>query len=688
MIRPMGARPIGSHGHYPAKFFSVPKGVAAAAREGLELRKQFGRGGTDVGMARARQLASGSPRVTLRDIVYIRSYLRRHIVDNLDERDPPSNGWIAWQLWGGWPAKRWVERLYASAQKKGWIARKNPPPSAGADAAFWQDVDAAIRAFRDDRRSKALLREHRFTAWDDGGCLALQQALMLFFHDALESDETLDAIVDVQPGYVMSPGMTEHALVWVERVGAEPLAIDSTGVKPGDTSARDWQKRRAANDREMMTVLYDELPKEWFERWRARIADEKLVAEVRIIFEEQFMKTQQQKDRTRSNPFTAKGLPKDGGREPYVMVRCVNGVINSKLERDGRRVATSEDVSSAHAICTSNLQRSGVFRANTRDLTEKGKRKTEELFRLESKHGIADQRLSEYERHLASAATRKNPHDRPAARKNPSGKVTELMRIAAPLLAGPDVDRREEAAVIVKAKGISELKELGTFWDPLVAARYNLVKMAGVVHSNMTGIDEGIRDPMLLLLTAVTYRARDAKASEAWAEDPQGGDGVPPPVEDPVSMTLYLADIDPLMACWTLFVTIREHAEPDPRNLLMPMLDKLIHWCKGIDRPRNRNGELVSTRVSLRSLRPESDPRGNSLNLWAWSMLDDCVKSNTFPARTLMTLYEGAIESSLIPPKRWSAMLAENVVSMPPFLTGELFQAVRQAKPPHITYDL
>lgn len=114
----MGATPLGSHGKYPQVHFSVPASVAAAARKGLVLRERFGNAGykqrTLVGAARARQLSSGSPKVTLRDIVYINSYFSRHAVDLKERFDPsrPTNGWMSWLLWGGTPGQTWAKGIY------------------------------------------------------------------------------------------------------------------------------------------------------------------------------------------------------------------------------------------------------------------------------------------------------------------------------------------------------------------------------------------------------------------------------------------------------------------------------------------------------------------------------------------------------------------------------------------------
>ncbi|RXR07594.1 hypothetical protein EPA99_05750 [Pseudoxanthomonas composti] len=94
--------------------FTPPKGAAQAASRGLKLREAHGKGGTAVGVARARDLAAQttlSP-ATVRRMV---SYFARHEVDKQGKgwanRSDPSAGYIAWQLWGGDAGKRWAERL-------------------------------------------------------------------------------------------------------------------------------------------------------------------------------------------------------------------------------------------------------------------------------------------------------------------------------------------------------------------------------------------------------------------------------------------------------------------------------------------------------------------------------------------------------------------------------------------------
>jgi hypothetical protein len=86
--------------------------MASNARRGLELRRKFGRGGTAVGVARARDLANRkelSPDTVLR----MYSFFSRHEVDkqgkDWNNSERPSNGKIAWLLWGGDSGYSWAK---------------------------------------------------------------------------------------------------------------------------------------------------------------------------------------------------------------------------------------------------------------------------------------------------------------------------------------------------------------------------------------------------------------------------------------------------------------------------------------------------------------------------------------------------------------------------------------------------
>ena len=96
--------------------FSPPAGVREEAAKGLAWRDEYNRGGTAVGVARARDLSNGvniSPETAKR----MASYFARHEVDKQGEGwSPgedgfPSAGRIAWALWGGDPGQAWASKL-------------------------------------------------------------------------------------------------------------------------------------------------------------------------------------------------------------------------------------------------------------------------------------------------------------------------------------------------------------------------------------------------------------------------------------------------------------------------------------------------------------------------------------------------------------------------------------------------
>lgn len=89
--------------------------IAANAKKGLELRDEFGRGGTDVGVRRAEQLAAQED-LTAEDVKSMHSYFARHVVDKGGKAHEwgsdtdPSAGYVAWLLWGGDEGKEWADR--------------------------------------------------------------------------------------------------------------------------------------------------------------------------------------------------------------------------------------------------------------------------------------------------------------------------------------------------------------------------------------------------------------------------------------------------------------------------------------------------------------------------------------------------------------------------------------------------
>jgi capsid protein len=103
-------------GKYDGIDFTPPAGVREEAKRGLEWRREYNRGGTAVGVARARNLSNGdamSPETIGRMV----SYFARHAVDKKGEgwspgQDGfPSAGRIAWALWGGDAGEAWASKV-------------------------------------------------------------------------------------------------------------------------------------------------------------------------------------------------------------------------------------------------------------------------------------------------------------------------------------------------------------------------------------------------------------------------------------------------------------------------------------------------------------------------------------------------------------------------------------------------
>lgn len=101
-----------------------PDGVREEARRGLEWRRKYKRGGTSVGLARARSLARGD-KIRESTILAISAYFARHEVDKRaegfrpGEQGYPSAGRIAWALWGGDAGRAWADAKAEEIRKTG-----------------------------------------------------------------------------------------------------------------------------------------------------------------------------------------------------------------------------------------------------------------------------------------------------------------------------------------------------------------------------------------------------------------------------------------------------------------------------------------------------------------------------------------------------------------------------------------
>ena len=110
---------------YRAESYKPPSSAVANAKRGLELRKEYGRGGLspaeaksqgiDSGVTRARKIASG--KVSKHDVRRMSAFNRHRKNYRPEKKMPdggPTAGTIAWLLWGGTSGVNWAKKKSAS----------------------------------------------------------------------------------------------------------------------------------------------------------------------------------------------------------------------------------------------------------------------------------------------------------------------------------------------------------------------------------------------------------------------------------------------------------------------------------------------------------------------------------------------------------------------------------------------
>tara|TARA_Y100001938_G_scaffold35560_1_gene48912 strand:- start:4318 stop:6171 length:1854 start_codon:yes stop_codon:yes gene_type:complete len=114
------SHPLSSKKNYKAPYddldFTIPQGAKEEAKRALDWVSEFNRGGTSVGRGTARYLLSNTI-ASPNKVRQIARYFPRHEIDKRaegyrpGEDGYPSNGRIAWALWGGEAGKSWSNKL-------------------------------------------------------------------------------------------------------------------------------------------------------------------------------------------------------------------------------------------------------------------------------------------------------------------------------------------------------------------------------------------------------------------------------------------------------------------------------------------------------------------------------------------------------------------------------------------------
>ena len=164
-------------------------GMREEAERGLAWRREYGRGGTAVGVARARDIAGGK-RLSEDTVRRMASYFARHEVDKEGAgwapggEGFPSAGRIAWALWGGDAGARWAAKVVRQfdrlRSKLGERARVEVRGADGLPYMTWrelrpEELDVAWATLADRRadldanvaaRLETIAIEHRAAVWD------------------------------------------------------------------------------------------------------------------------------------------------------------------------------------------------------------------------------------------------------------------------------------------------------------------------------------------------------------------------------------------------------------------------------------------------------------------------------------------------------------------------------------------
>jgi len=187
--------------------------MAQEAERGLAMRKEFNRGGTEVGVARAVQLVS-KERLSPRTVRRMHSFFSRHEVDKRaegfrqGEEGYPSAGKIAWLLWGGDAGQTWARRKAAALDKE-----RDRKEEVMTDMLDIQDVGLDEKAKISEAVKKGLaekVKEHNDKHGDKKGKRVTQRMLEAVFRRGVGAYNTNPS--SVRPS-VSSPDQWAYARV-------------------------------------------------------------------------------------------------------------------------------------------------------------------------------------------------------------------------------------------------------------------------------------------------------------------------------------------------------------------------------------------------------------------------------------------------------------------------------------------
>ena len=258
-----------------SSMYTIPKSAQAEAKKALEWRKEEKRGGTDVGLNTARTLARGG-QIGIEKVRHIAKYFARHEIDKQgkgwkpSQDGFPSNGRIAWALWGGDAAWRWAKAIVERENKKALTAdgygiadggyQQSPYELDDFQSSMDYDKDTPeflTRVRHDgsgmDRLYKIDL-DNNVYVWDDGLWDNMGQANQdIWLYDAALDDPTdtvekSHILIDPESAITIAARLLAdpHTYVTIEDINAEEAELAAQAIEEIDWELLDKSMVAAA----------------------------------------------------------------------------------------------------------------------------------------------------------------------------------------------------------------------------------------------------------------------------------------------------------------------------------------------------------------------------------------------------------------------------------------------------------
>ena len=228
--------------------YKPTNGMIAEADRGLAWRREFGRGGTEVGIARARDISNGR-NLSEDTVKRMFSFFSRHEVDKkaegfrVGEKGYPSNGRIAWALWGGDAGFSWSREIAERLQQEDRTMQDMKKSDTVPQNAEEETMDNEVRAEPDE------LSVGDFVSWNSSGGEAYGKIQRIERDGSIDVPDT-DFTINGDP-------QDPAALIEVYREGEE--GYEGSGIMAGHrfstltkTDERGYKKKDKRLSRENM----------------------------------------------------------------------------------------------------------------------------------------------------------------------------------------------------------------------------------------------------------------------------------------------------------------------------------------------------------------------------------------------------------------------------------------------------